>query len=162
MEITMDKDTNKLEYGLKELGITDKNLHWYKDKYYWKRKDLTEEEKAEEKQAFKKQKEKYGFDERECWNLDITLAAYIYPRLKVFKEMNHISRPFSLKDGDEWEQIIDKMLWSFEQIIQGYAKMLEITHYDDSKKDSKEIDEYFNKINDGLFLFAKYFQDLWD
>ena len=36
---------------------------------------------------FKKQRKKYGFDERETWSLDFTLATWLYEHLCVYEEI---------------------------------------------------------------------------
>ena len=85
---------------------------------------------------------------KELWNLDINLAKYILPRLKRFKESVH-SYPPNIT-FDEYIRIIDKMIWSFEFIIE------DGTRYIPYEEDN------FIKCQEGLDLFAKYFRDLWD
>lgn len=99
-----------------------------------------------------------GFFFEECWNLDMTLAALILPRLIHFRD-NHSGTPGSVFKYDEegnilneeeghkkWEEIIDKMIWAF---------YLYIKEEDCNEENNKQIDE-------GLELFAKYFRTLWD
>ena len=59
-----------------------------------------------------KQHNRY-FDPRETWSLDWTMAKFVYPRLKKFKEEN-IGFPHEFKTIDEWNEILDKMLFSFK------------------------------------------------
>lgn len=51
-----------------------------------------------------KQHNKY-FDPRETWSLDWTIAKFVYPRLKKFKEEN-IGFPHEFKTIDEWKLIL--------------------------------------------------------
>ena len=37
------------------------------------------------------QRRRRGFDDRELWSLDYTIAKYVYPRLKVFNKINKVS-----------------------------------------------------------------------
>ena len=37
------------------------------------------------------QRRRQGFDERELWSLDYTIARYVYPRLKAFNKLNKVS-----------------------------------------------------------------------
>ena len=37
------------------------------------------------------QRRRQGFDDRELWSLDYTIAKYVYPRLKVFNKINKVS-----------------------------------------------------------------------
>ncbi len=40
---------------------------------------------------WKIQRKKYGFDERETWDLDFTMSCWIYEHLKMFKAVNPIA-----------------------------------------------------------------------
>ncbi|MBU5669599.1 hypothetical protein KQI68_07070 [Peptoniphilus sp. MSJ-1] len=39
------------------------------------------------RKRFKKQRDKYGFDERETWNLDYLMLELIYERLRMYKDV---------------------------------------------------------------------------
>jgi hypothetical protein len=102
----------------------------------------------------KRQKKKHGiptFKDNEVWNLDITLANYILPRLKRFKKVNVNSHPVDLSSLEEWHEIIDKMIWSFERIIN-----------DDWSYEINRIQEQKQQYELGMSLFGIYFLDLWD
>lgn len=96
----------------------------------------------------------------ECWNLDATLSALILPRLIRFRD-NHYGTPNCLFEYDEkgnilneeegcqkWEKILDKMIWAFYLYI--------------SVGSFYWTEEQKQQINEGLKLFAEYFQSLWD
>jgi hypothetical protein len=89
------------------------------------------------------------YDESEMWSLDGTITEFVYPRLIELKKVKH-GYPSELKDEHEWNAIMDKMIRAFE-----------IMHNDErypngyDKKLQGEVDE-------GLKLFAQYFQSLWD
>ncbi len=101
------------------------------------------------------------FSPSERVNLFYTFSVYISAGLKDFLsheihgipcEFSDEELPFELEmktvngeTGEKaWRATIEKMLWSFEQIRDnGYP-------------------EYDERIQDGLNLFAKYFQYLWD
>jgi hypothetical protein len=92
------------EYGIRDLGLTKKQRHPWNDYNFKGDKRLKE---------WHKQHSKYGFDEREMWNLDITFALYIYPRLKFFRD-NIVGKVFV--DENDLAGKIDKMLWSFAEV----------------------------------------------
>ncbi len=93
--------------------------------------------------------------------------------------------PFSDSE-DEWNIILDKMIWSFEEIINEpngdcYWDVkpnidFDTTFAQESKSDGfhetvwketgkfnhRKHDEYQNKIQEGLDLFCKYLRNLWD
>lgn len=131
-----------------------------------------------------------GWNDSDCWSLDYTIAKFSLPRLKRLKKMVHGHPGFDENDKIEyedgmkkWKSIIDKMIYSFECILNdnndiecpnikwkiedGYMKY-DATE-EEIKKHKIEMDIYFEKmkqrqkiIQEGLDLFAKYFQNLWD
>ena len=103
------------------------------------KKEIKKEKKYNKK--LRKELKQNGFDKSECWNLYITIAKFILPRLKYFRETT-ISYPDNDKGMDGWHEILDKMIYSFDEIL---------------KDDSTDQD----KIQEGLELFAKYYTDLW-
>lgn len=142
------KLTKKVPKALKELGISREWL-WWDDEYT--NNDLSKKDrKLREKWA--KQKERLGFDSRETWNLDITIAFFVYPRLKYFRENMDGFYPSGFNSIEEWQEVLDKMLKAFEYIIT------------DKELDTKGNEEYFqidNEIQEGLDLFGEYFRCLW-
>lgn len=116
-----------------------------------------------------------GFDDRELWSLDITLANYIVPRLQAFRDVNvdRVVCPGTLEaaflsdseeeliDGiketdttemlnDHWRNVLNTMIEGFtiiadEQILVNWGDK-----------------ENTGKANRALCLFHKYYFDLWD
>lgn len=66
---------------LKDLNISESNMTCV---YNTKEK---EQDKGRRKR-FRKQRKKYGFDERETWSLDYTLLTWLYSHLRMFLD-NH-------------------------------------------------------------------------
>jgi len=91
---------------------------------------------------WKKQQAERGFDNTELWSLNHTIAEYLYPRIRAFAEVT-VSFPPELT-SKEWDVILNKMADGFEE----YAK-------------DKFLDTEFDKVNEGLELFRKWFLDLW-
>ena len=112
-------------------------------------------------------------DDWDVWSLDYTLATIIHPALIRLKEINHgypelweegmvtshnYDRQLHFKFIDEeverkyllnkWELIMDKMIYAFEMI----------------KKDNAIYwtNEEAEKVDEGLILFGKHYQSLWD
>lgn len=94
----------------------------------------------------------HGFEPCESWNLNTTIAYFVYPRLKKFRQDTNCF-PIDTKNIDEWYNIIDKMLLAFALIID----------QDDNEEyiNGFYSDKQINEIKEGLELFAKYFNDLW-
>lgn len=112
----------------------------------------------------------------ELSNLDRTIAKFVLPRLKEFRKVAN-GYPLSLEKFEDWEKILDKMIQSFELVLDDSDSDFDVKAsyvVKDGKKvikDESSTDEakayidYFKekekKIQEGLDLFAKYFQELW-
>ncbi len=83
------------------------------------------------------------FTKREIVDLKHTIAEFMVPRLKAFKETT-ISKPMQFKTMDDWRSIIDQMIFSFE-------------NYDNDDLD----DAGWDKVEKGLDLFRECYFDLW-
>lgn len=83
---------------------------------------------------------------RDTWNLDWAIAKFVHPRLVMYKKVTD-GYPGTLESPEEWDEILDKMIFAFEAIIKDDFVLY-------SKESRKIIDE-------GLDLFRKYYFDLW-
>jgi hypothetical protein len=99
-----------------------------------------------------RQRKKCGFDDRETWSLDYTIAKFVLPRLIRFKEVNN-GRPNNLT-WDEWNKILDKMIYSINAVVHEWDHNPEQTSGSTLKK-------HYRKTHEGLILFGKYFRHLW-
>ena len=110
--------------------------------------------------------EKVQIDKWDTWSLDHTLALIIHPALVQIKEQN-TGHPCGIAPASEpptdetpcgncgcekeWNGILDKMIWSFKQVLD-----------DDILSFSpEEYHEYNKKVQEGLELFGKYYRNLW-
>ena len=164
------------------------------------------------------QKVSVVIEEHDTWSLDHTLAYIIYPALLQLKATKHgVPNEFANVGGENhdsqdsfdfykeshhdsfeegckrWDETLDKMIWSFEQILKDNYD--ELYHHGKSEYDWVKTDKTFpnpitgkveetyqmvdknpdqhwydavghqlheDKIQEGLELFGKYFQNLWD
>ena len=83
-----------------------------------------------------------GFDNTELWNLDVTIARFVLPRLKAFAADLH-GCPASLT-LETWGTSLAKMIVSFELC----------SAVDFMTAEQEQL------ISDGLDLFRKYFHHL--
>jgi len=84
-----------------------------------------------------------GFSSSELWNLDVTIAMFVLPRLKEYRK-KICSFPWTLT-VEEYEDILDKIIAAFELVV-------------DNDRDYVSPEG----IQEGLDLFSKYFLTLWD
>ena len=116
----------------------------------------------------------------DTWNADHTLALIIHPLLIKFSEQPH-GYPADLTE-DEWDTIIDKMIFSFscsldsdwedqfyintrldstESLDDSIKSLKIIDNFSDLKFDKEGYEKFVEKIDEGLSLFAKYYRHLW-
>lgn len=103
----------------------------------------------EDSPLYKRQREERGWDDTELWNLDYTIAKFVYPRLKRFIELEPAGWPANdFPTYEDWIEALKKMLYAFERMI---------------TEDYETVgSEEYNKVQEGLELFGKHFQSLWD
>lgn len=127
----------------------------------------------------------YRFKQKEIWNLSDTLAKVIHDGLVQFKKLNRYGAPTEFKSIEEWNQVLDQMIYSFnelstekknsplEQYFQDRMYQTDPMEFiEDLSEGKNPIDipdvvmeeelKYKQKLDKGLELFAKYFEDLWD
>lgn len=108
-------------------------------------------------------------DVDELYDLDITIAKFILPRLIAYKQ--HCERtPRMTMTREEWDEILDKMIYAFERIAcqteedtpeyKAYIKAIWNNEEDltDLKRAAKAS---LKPISEGLSLYHKYYRNLW-
>ena len=128
-------------------------------------------------------KNKKWVDPKECWNLDITIAEFVLPRLKIYKKQTN-GYPSLFNNIEEWKVTLDKMILAFEYVLDdkwefkpefdfclhGFSEEFEGTKIIKLKTEesSKKYQNYLREaerrqmvIREGMILFAKYYQSLW-
>jgi len=97
-----------------------------------------------------------GYSACDIWGLDHHLAKLISKRLKVFIKNLH-GHPSELNSFEEWLEVLNKMIWSFDFVAGDYG-------YEEDKEfpSDKESEALNKQCQEGLDLFAKYFMTLWD
>jgi len=79
------------------------------------------------------------------------MAKFILPRLKLFKELN-CGNPCDFTE-ESWDEVLDKMIFAMQAIADG--------SWSYENEDIEEARAYWNRVQEGLELFGKYFRDLW-
>ena len=153
-------------------------------------------------------------DRWDVWSMEHTLSLIILPCLKLFRsnmhgypgcfiepecasgEVSPHTKPVVSPDDEQeepgfikWKAILDKMIWSFEEIanfglneppfpdkieeikeehVTGLGKGMPYTRttttYEEGAVEAWKVlaKAYQDKVNDGLKLFGEYYQHLWD
>lgn len=121
------------------------------------------------------QRGKRGFADCDIWQFDYYLSNLIEKGIKRLSEISH-GIPNNLKDLDEWKDILEKIQRSFHiaKLIAN-GEWIYVSFDDWTEEKYKENKKTFNRHNvivmdletviryeEGLFLFKKYYYDLWD
>lgn len=89
-----------------------------------------------------------GWSDDETWNLDHAMCTWLLPRLRRFRELGTGSYPGRLETCEEWEAILDHIIWAVEQ-----------HSMDDWHLHLPE--EERPKVQEGLELLGKWLPALW-
>lgn len=102
---------------------------------------------------WEKERETYGFDERETWDIDYSFYLWLYERLMMYNEVNCINTEFHKFDFEDevltQQQCIDRMIEGCELFL------------DQNKNNIKSTDEEFKKAGDVPYIFAMCIHSLW-
>lgn len=93
----------------------------------------------------------------DAWNIDIYAAKFLVPRLKMFLKIidecgatpGILARQYPDDGYERWREMVKKMLFSFEY----YA--------DYDERIMVASDSELRRVEEGLFLFAKWYGHLW-
>lgn len=179
----LKNEVTKSNKGNDPLGIPNVNFSVF-DMY------PTTDEGIKRLAEFKQQRISRGFDESECWNLESTIAQFILPRLKVFRDStNGYPGNDEIPTFEKWLEVLDKMIFAFDHIVNeekyddernekydiDWSKVNNYTRMENGSVMMEPKDEYkerleklhndkadeIKKIDEGLALFGKYFMQLW-
>lgn len=131
-------------YYLDKLGVHDRWDKWIYDK------------KEEEK--LKKNKRKYGFDDRETYNLDTTFYQWLYERLVRYKELASKIIDFKSDYSHRWDYK-GKSLNQIELIDKAIALLEE--YFTTDGKTLKEDLALMNKALEAAQIFVMILPAMW-
>ena len=118
----------------------------------------------------KNRAERVEIEPFDTWNMDHTLALIIHPMLVQLKKTKH-GYPSHLTE-ERWDEILDKMIWTFEQKInENWNEKYYGPLVDDPKgfmgQDFEWVDmdglkKHQERMTEGFRLFGRYYENLWD
>ena len=115
---------------------------WLANAYEWACKRLRIDARHPE---WFMQRRKRGFDDRDTWSLDHTLACYILPRLKRFKDAQG-GYPGNLGE-QRWDAYLDDMIAAFEILADDKIWLCDAAQY--------------RVVRRGLNRFSSWYSHLW-
>lgn len=114
-------------------------------------KQIQKERIDSRKKLWLKQFKNRGWTNKELWNLDVSFANWILPRLIEFKKQT-LSYPSKFKNVTQWKKVLQTM-------IDGFTIMATENEYFALPRTDK--DKKFKKIKLSMSLFHEYVYDLW-
>ena len=107
----------------------------------------------------------------DTWSMDCTLAMIIHPMLVQLKATTH-GYPSDLTE-ERWNEILDEMIWAFEQKCRDHWEDDYYGDYDEDQKngsmvgsfkwiDHEGLKTHQERMSNGFRLFGKYYENLWD
>lgn len=117
---------------------------------------------------YAEQRKERGFDDSELWSLDTTIAKFLLPRIKRYREV-HCGYPASLTN-ERWNEILDKMVAAFEVYLydndlinsEDTIKKFHKQGILGKKKTLEECLKTHADFEEGIEYFHKYWTWLWD
>lgn len=106
------------------------------------------------KRKWRRQRERYGFDDREIWNLDRTMAEWLYSHLMMYKEigLKHIDGTYHKY---EFKGKIYTLNEAVDFIIEAMKKYILADYY------PNKIRECMSDAEDAFKLLGIIFPSLW-
>lgn len=107
--------------------------HYYLDKIKLK-PYFYETGKDKRDNQWKKERKKYGFDERETWSMNFTMITLLYERLKMYDEVNIVNTDYHKITIDEIERT---QQWWMDELVQLCELYFECDEFDCDKYSEK-------------------------
>ncbi len=100
-----------------------------------------------------------GFVDAEHFNLDTSLSLYIYSQLCYFRDYPMTCGTPMGMTHEQWENTVDAMIEAFRLLIieEDYSDRWSMT----DKQWKQQSKNKRKKINYGLRMFIKYYNNLW-
>jgi hypothetical protein len=105
-----------------------------------------------------KQKEKFGFDERETWSLDHYFAEWLYSHCRMY--LKEAGKVIDLEEEDKYE--IDGKKYNQKEAIEKILELLEfyltnINHYKSIEKEAEAKDA----LKEASGIWSEIILDMW-
>lgn len=102
---------------------------------------------------------KNGITTEAAWNTNTWIAKKIWPKLLYFYR-HHSTFPATLDTFEEWDEILYEIVWTYREIAKEFPNEPQIT-LQDGTSNKVEYKRYYERIDNGLYLYAEYQHCLW-
>jgi hypothetical protein len=111
------------------------------------------------------QRRKRGFDDRELWGLDQTIAEFVYPRIKAFRETQHIGcATCFFPEGSAWDQSSSDEDWAIASKNKEEALLAMEMAFKYMVADGLDLDDGLGEMSteDNLVAFPDKDETKWE
>lgn len=98
------------------------------------------------------QRRRYGFDERETWNIDVMFAEWLYSHLMMYYEVSNTNVDFHKIEIDGQVRTVGEII---EEIINLLKDFLLKNH------ETEEDDTVHEKLKRAIILWSEIFPYIW-
>jgi hypothetical protein len=145
-----------------------KNDKQCKGFYVWNKPTFFINKSDDRYESMIKEKKETGISRDETWNLYTNISIFLVPRLKLFQEQQESigGHPNCFKTYEEWYETLNKMIFAFESYLKDdfYIPdeyLQKYKQYNEVEQEQYAREAYWNDVQEGINLFAKYFGCLW-
>ena len=107
-----------------------------------------------------------GYSDYDMFNFyEFLLGKKVLPYLKVWVERKRIGFPAEFKTMEEWDKILDEIVWAMEEVVTQKNENQIFEEYEkdgDTEKLNKMIEDNWKRTTKGMELFGKYVTAMWD
>ena len=144
----IEKAWEKEKKSIKWYMFIERYKRYVYPRWVYKPQFLFEDIKFRVRMICQKIFRKDHFSDEEIWNLNKTIANFIIPRLKAYKEKTYTYPP-EFKSEKQWGKVLTKIIEGFEL-------------YPSDEENYKKINKNIKKQKKNLQLFADHFSNLDD
>lgn len=167
--------SDKIYKDLFDAFVGDIKITWYERIYYYLRRKFRDTQ-----YFFMKilQTLRHGYPDWHVFDFKSWHSEAVAPKLKRLKKSKD-GYPGTLSSHDEWQEILEKMIWSFEhhddsvepiysddfdhrykkEVSDEYVTLIPLN--ETGTVDWTPVREHEKRVQEGLDLFAKYYWNLW-
>lgn len=154
------KETTMSRY-LEELGLKSDNI--------CAPATTARAKKKEDRESYAAQRAERGFDDRECWDLDITFLIWLYEHIRGYEEkandfidLDFYKFNIPVLNEETGEEVIAPNItqWAAMAIIKGYIKDFFFDPIDHGITDVKELSRYDEMGIKKMKLVAKIWAEI--
>ena len=103
-----------------------------------------------------------GYSDYDLIDCNKLIARKILPPLKAWVKSERNGYPLQLKSKEEWDAILEKIVWSLEELATEKHEDEIFNSETDLDTRSGKLMETWDNMQEGLDLFGKYLSAMWE